>query len=164
MVVDGGLEQVLYLATATPHVAASLFHQAFGSSPAVADSATGMGLYYLGQRTKGVIAKNQPSPDVLSRWMVIGLADGLLTHEWYGFLENYMRSFGLGGLTEAAAMTALTTLLYTPMYCAGFLSGLSLLEGKGVRGAADKLRRDWATMTKTTVATWTPVNFALFAL
>jgi len=164
MVLDGSMpvEHVFQLASAAPAVAEIAFQKATLAFPTLPDTMTATGLYYLGQRAKGVISKAQPSWEVLMRWMIIGAADGFSSHQWYAFLEKNIGSVHMDHMSAVAAMTVATAVLFTPLYCAGFLGGLSLLEGKGLRGAGERMQRDFAGLCKATVSTWSIFNMGLF--
>lgn len=166
-------EQMMHVASAAPAMAAMMCNEARTSAPTLMESMmtpasmdclTGMGLYYLGQRVKGVISKTQPSWDVLMRWMAIGIVDGFSSHQWYEVLEQFMsHQFpNSDHWFETVTMATTSTFGFTPLYCAGFLGLLSLLEGKGIQGAADRLKEDYFTLVTKTIQTWGLFNVGLF--
>lgn len=156
-------DQVVSMANMAPTIAQLTYMRAFEASPMAMDAGTGMGLYYLGQRTKGFINKSQPTYDILFRWMIIGLADGWVAHEWYKIVQHLVvDQTNLGHWPAALLMTFLTSATYTPAYCVAFLGGLSLLEGKGIAGAKARIDSDFLPMCKATVSTWGLLNLFLF--
>jgi len=65
---------------------------------------------------------------------------------------------------RALAMNGVSSVFFTPTYCVGFLILLSLLEGKGARGAADRLQRDGGDLVAKSVQVWGMLNMPLFLL
>ena len=70
---------------------------------------------------------------------------------------------GVDHVTESVGMTLTSSLLYSPVYCAGFLVLLSLVEGAGWSGAEQRVRLDWADLFRRSSAVWGPTNLLLFA-
>eukprot|EP00960_Hanusia_phi_P043092 755860-Hanusia_phi.AAC.4 len=61
-------------------------------------------------------------------------------------------------------MTIVSSSLYTPIYCLGFLVVLSLLECKGVDGSIARVKKDFPDLYKSCLTTWAPLNAIIFGL
>lgn len=159
------LAQAAQTLVAAPHTAASWYWGALDEHALAVDSATAAALYVLGKWTSSAIAGTR-DPDaarVLANWSVLGVADGACTHCWYGFLQDVADRAGVDHVTESVGMTLTSSLLYSPVYCAGFLVLLSLVEGAGWSGAEQRVRLDWADLFRRSSAVWGPTNLLLFA-
>jgi len=117
-------------------------------------------LYVLGKITSSAFLGKQESLSNLTRWFCCGLFDGWALHWWYSVLD-YNFSF-LPAFQQTVIMNGLSSVFYTPTYCAGFLILLSLLEFKGPRGAMNRVRHDWKDLTCKSVFMWSVLNVPLF--
>ena len=131
--------------------------------PLLVDSLFAGLLYVLGKATSSTILGRRESGVSLQKWFICGLADGLASHAWYSFLEAKF-AFITSNVHRALAMNSMSMAFFTPAYCAGFLILLSLLEGKGVRGAMDRLRTDGTELITKSVQVWGAINMPLFIL
>lgn len=140
------------------------------------DTATASVLYTLGVLTETAITGKAISARVVATWACLGLADGLATHAWYGFLQSraddvtqQLVSVSEGVLTypgqlpEGIGMTLVSNLLFTPLYCTGFLLLLSLLEGKGWDGAIQRVQLDVQALFWKATKVWGLSNLMLFS-
>ena len=155
-------------ALAVPKAAAlgaySWYMDTLFTNPLEVDCATAAILYVLGKRTSTAINGKQ-GPDTgrdLGNWAVLGILDGICTHEWYAYMQRVADGVQTDQITDAFAMTLTSGLLFTPAYGAGFLALLSLLEGRGVGGAVDRVRLDLPDLFWRSTKVWTPTNFILF--
>mmetsp|Transcript_23223 Transcript_23223/g.37283 ORF Transcript_23223/g.37283 Transcript_23223/m.37283 type:complete len:340 (-) Transcript_23223:131-1150(-) len=133
------------------------------ANPLVIDGFMAGILYALGKLTSSAISGQKQTMRWLLNWAVCGVVDGVCTHHWYHFIQSVADMTTYGTLTKALAMTATSNLLYTPIYCMGFLFLLSLLEGKGVEGAKTRIRVDTKTLVLNSLKVWGPTNVLLFA-
>lgn len=178
------IQQVLELAETAPSIALSAYQSALAQNPTGTDALTGMSLYFLGKSASGAIMKDPPCIVWLMRWMICGLCDGACTHQvafplrfrcsllcidmayvdgqWYLFLDSLLSSSGLDHWTQASVMTLLSTCVYTPLYSCAFLAGLTVLEGKGLHTAKERVAKDFAELTSASMLTWGPINLMLF--
>ena len=118
---------------AAPGAAYSWYLGALDRDALAVDTATASVLYALGIVTSSAMSKKW-DPDMtrhVAMWAALGVADGLCTHSWYGFIQSVANSVEMPEAAEALAMTVTSSTLYTPVYCMGFPVLLSLLEGKG---------------------------------
>ena len=106
------------------------YMHALEANGAVVDSSTASALYIAGKLTSGAISRQRQTLRWLVNWASIGIIDGLFTHSWYHFIQHAFESWNLdlGPVSEALLLTAISSAVYTPLYCAGFLSLLSLVE------------------------------------
>jgi len=131
--------------------------------PLVVDSLFAGLLYVLGKATSSAILGQRESGASLQKWFICGLADGLACHAWYSLMEAKC-GFIANNVHRALAMNGVSSVFFTPTYCVGFLILLSLLEGKGARGAADRLQRDGGDLVAKSVQVWGMLNMPLFLL
>mmetsp|Transcript_78563 Transcript_78563/g.127460 ORF Transcript_78563/g.127460 Transcript_78563/m.127460 type:complete len:281 (+) Transcript_78563:139-981(+) len=117
-------------------------------------------LYVLGKITSSAFLGKQESLSSLTKWFTCGLFDGWALHWWYTTLD-YNFSF-MPALQQTAIMNGLSSVFYTPTYCASFLILLSLLEFKGLRGAMNRVSRDWKDLASKSVLMWSILNVPLF--
>ena len=160
------LAQTVNDVAAAPHAAYSWYLGALDTNAMVVDSATASFLYGLGKITSAAISKKK-EPDMakfIARWSALGVADGVCTHWWYGLLQGVADGVEMDKGAEALAMTVASSTLYTPVYCAGFLVLLSLLEGKGWNGAMLRAKTDGEELFWKTTKVWGPTNALLFGL
>ena len=99
------------------------------NGPAV-DSATAATLYIAGKLTSGSIAKQKQTLRWLVNWASIGVVDGYFTHSWYHFIQGAVTDWNLNldHVSETFLLTSISSLVYTPIYCATFLALLSIVE------------------------------------
>ncbi len=131
--------------------------------PLLVDSLFAGLLYVLGKATSSAILGKRESGASLRKWFICGLADGLACHAWYSLMEAKC-GFIANNVHRALAMNGISSVFFTPTYCVGFLVLLSLLEGKGARGAADRVRRDGGDLVAKSVQVWGTLNMPLFLL
>jgi len=160
------LAQAVNDVIAVPGVVSSYYMGALDANAMAVDSATAAFLYALGVITSSAISGKWEKNMVkhVSKWSALGVVDGVCTHSWYEVLQRAADSVALDKVPEAASMMLATSVLYTPLYCAGFLGLLSLLDGRGWRGAQERLRLDWSALLRKTLKVWMPVNVLLFGL
>jgi len=153
-----------YMALAAlPMVALKTAMSSVRASPMLADCLFAGVLYVLGKVTSSAILGKREDLPSLSKWFVCGLVDGYACHAWYSFLE-FKCGFIADRLQQALVMNGLSSALFTPAYCAGFLALLSLLEGKGIRGAKARLSRDYSSLSEKSIKVWAMANMPLFLL
>jgi len=153
-----------YMALAAlPTVALQSITASVRASPMLADCLFAGALYVLGKVTSSAIIGTREDLPSLSKWFICGLVDGYACHAWYSFLEFKCR-FIADRLQQSLVMNGLSSVLFTPAYCAGFLVLLSLLEGKGIRGAKARLARDFNSLSNKSIKVWGVANMPLFLL
>lgn len=131
------------------------------TNPLLVDALFAGVLYVLGKVTSGAILNKKQSPEGLRKWFVCGLVDGWACHAWYSLMELKF-AFITDRLQKTIAMNGVSTVLFTPAYCAGFLVLLSVLEKKGLRGAVSRVQRDWKGLARTSAGVWAAFNVPLF--
>jgi len=131
------------------------------SYPLLLDCIFAGALYVAGKVTSSAILGKRESSESLTKWFICGLVDGWACHAWYSFLEVKF-AYMTNKLTQTLVMNGLSSAFFTPTYCAGFLVLLSLLERKGVRGAVDRVKRDYSDITTKSVQVWAALNMPLF--
>merc|ERR1712216_214831 len=131
------------------------------ASPMLADCLFAGILYVLGKVTSSAIVGTREDLPSLSKWFICGLVDGWACHAWYAFLEFKFRLIA-DRLQQTLVMNGLSAAFFTPAYCAGFLVLLSLLEGKGFRGAKARLARDFNSLSAKSIKVWGVANIPLF--
>jgi len=158
------LAQAVNDVIAAPGVVTSYYIGALDANALAVDSATAAFLYGLGVVTSSAISGKWEQNMVkhVAKWSALGVVDGVCTHSWYELLQSCANSAALDKASEAASMMLATSVLYTPLYCAGFLGLLSLIDGQGWRGAQERLRLDWWALLQKTLKVWMPVNVLLF--
>ena len=160
------LAQVVGTIVEAPQLAYSSYMGALDTNALAVDSVTASLLYACGKATSSAISKKSEDDMLrfLVNWAMLGVIDGVCTHEWYGFIQGVADDAQVGKLAEAFAMTLTSSLLYTPLYCAGFLALLSLLEGRGWQAATERVRLDLRELFAKTTQVWGPTNLLLFGL
>ena len=161
---------------AVPGAAYAWYVGALTGNGLAVDTATASLLYALGVLTETAITGKAISARYVAIWAILGVGDGLTTHAWYGFLQSradhltqQLVSVGDGVLTypgqlpEGVGMTLVSNLLFTPVYCAGFLVLLSLLEGKGWNGAVERVQLDGEALFWKATKVWGAANLMLFS-
>lgn len=133
------------------------------ANPLVMDGFMAAVLYAAGKLTSSSISGQKQTMRWLFNWAVCGVVDGVCTHQWYHYLQALADLTTYSTMTKALAMTATSNLLYTPIYCIGFLFLLSMLEGKGVAGAKTRIRLDIKPLFFNSFKVWGPTNVLLFA-
>ena len=131
------------------------------TNPLLVDALFAGVLYVLGKVTSGAILNKKQSAEGLRKWFVCGLVDGWACHAWYSLMELKF-AFITDRLQKTIAMNCVSTVLFTPAYCAGFLVLLSVLEKKGLRGAVSRVQRDWKGLARTSAGVWAAFNVPLF--
>jgi len=130
------------------------------ANPVVFDCIFAGLLYVLGKMTSNAFSGKQGSLPSLAKWFTCGLVDGWACHAWYAMLEF---NFGfLPVFQQMVFMNGLSSVFFTPAYCACFLVLLSLLEFKGLSGALDRVGRDWKDLASKSVQVWGVLNIPLF--
>jgi len=130
------------------------------ANPVVVDCIFAGLLYVLGKMTSSAFSGEQESLPSLAKWFTCGLVDGWACHAWYAMLQC---TFGfLPVFQQMVFMNGLSSVFFTPAYCAGFLVLLSLLEFKGLNGAVDRVGRDWKELASKSVQVWGVLNIPLF--
>ena len=149
---------------------------ALATNDLAVDTATASLLYALGVLTESTITGKVPSARQLAIWGTLGMGDGGLTHAWYDFLQSRADDISQqlvtvkdgvltypSQLTEGVGMTLVSSVLYTPVYCTGFLLLLSLLEGKGWDRSVERVRLDVAALFWKSTKVWGITNLMLFS-
>jgi protein Mpv17 len=151
---------------AAPGTAYSYYLGALDANAMAVDSTTAAFLYGLGTVTSSAISNKWERNMVqkVSTWSALGVLDGICTHSWYELIQGVADAIQVDKVTESVVMMLSTSLLYTPVYCAGFLVCLSLLEGKGWNGAMERLQLDYSALFTKTTKVWGPTNALLFGL
>ena len=168
------LAEAAQAVVAMPHEAYSMYLGAMDANALAVDMGTASLLYMLGKLTSKAFGgettqlKNNQAL-FLGRWGVLGLCDGLCTHYWYGLLQSMVTVAMPSGshadkLTDGFAMATASSLVYTPAYSAVFLLLLTLLEGKSMERAVERVRMDTGDLAKRTFKVWAPTNVMLFTL
>ena len=167
------LAEAAQAVVAMPHEAYSMYLEAMDANALAVDTGTASLLYMLGKLTSMAFGGESTQLEnnqalFLGRWGVLGLCDGLCTHYWYGLLQSMvtvaMPSAHADKLTDGFAMAAASSLVYTPAYSAVFLLLLTLLEGKSMERAVERVRMDTGDLAKRTFKVWAPTNVMLFTL
>ena len=159
------LAQTAKLLAYAPIVAYAWYMAALAKNALIVDAITAAILYAFGKWTSVKILRKRESnmARFLGIWSLLGVADGVCTHWWYSFLQRVADGAGTSKLIEALGMTATSSFIYSPIYCAGFLLLLSLLEGKGCKGAKYRVQHDVKELYWKTFKVWGPTNLLLFA-
>ena len=154
-----------HILTAAPTSAWATYNAALEQAPMLVDTGSASILWALGKKTAAGISKEPTNMQWLANWAAIGVVDGVCTHSWYQALQACMDTniasidvMGANGL-----MTLISSAIYTPMYMVIFLTLLSLFEGKGIRGAEERVRLDAFDLTANSIKLWGPFNAFLFS-
>lgn len=144
---------------------AAVWARALANNALAVDAAVAAALYCLGILTSSAISKRWEAHmhSHLARWSLMGIVDGVAMHSWYKCVQGVADSLNMSVGLKAVFMTMVTSALYTPIFCAGFLFLLSILEGKGLSGAQDRVRADFRELLGKTWKVWVPTNVMLFA-
>ena len=153
----------LHKPLARPTIALTTIMAVMHASPMMMDCLFAGVLYVLGKITSSAITGTRESQSGLTKWFICGLVDGYVTHLWYSFLALKF-AFISNNLARTLAMTAVSSAFFTPLYCAGFLLLLSLLDGNGISGAKARLLRDWKSLSIKSSKVWGVANIPLFLL
>jgi hypothetical protein len=85
----------------------------------------------------------------VQKFVVLGMFYiGPVLHGWYGFLMRFWRK---NDLLTTLKRTAADQFLFAPTFLSGFFINASLLDGKDLNFAREKLERD---LLSTVVANW----------
>jgi len=154
---------LVQLSLAAPFVILRLYQHYLGLYPQVMDAMTGMVLYLLGKVTSDAF-NHRPwaKKRIYARWATMGLLDGYMTHAWYWFIEAAAPAHL--PLLKVTGMILTSSLVYTPLYCLGFLLVMGILEGKSLQSIQEKVQKNLLQLTTVTVKTWAPLNVILFGL
>jgi len=161
---------------AAPGVAYAWYLGALATNDLAVDTATASLLYTLGVLTESAITGKAHSARYLAIWATLGVADGVVTHAWYGFLQSRADDLAQqlvsvadgvltypGQLPEGVGMTLVSNTLFTPVYCTGFLLLLSLLEGKSWDRSVERVRLDVEALFWKATKVWGLTNLMLFS-
>eukprot|EP00802_Teleaulax_amphioxeia_P014809 Tamp_14887.p1 GENE.Tamp_14887~~Tamp_14887.p1 ORF type:complete len:465 (+),score=67.07 Tamp_14887:40-1434(+) len=139
------------------------FQACMGAHPIVTECVVAIGLYVLGKMTSDKInGQNLAQKRVLTKWGILGFCDGFFTGIWYRYLETAFA--GYAAVQKATAMTLLSSIFYSPLYCVGFLLLRSALEGQRPAIIGARFKRDFLPMCKASFSTWGPFNIVLFGV
>jgi hypothetical protein len=142
------------------------YMSALKANGAAVDSATAATLYSAGKLTSAAISKQRQTLRWLANWAAIGVVDGLCTHSWYHYIDGAVADLNLqlDHIPETMLLTFISSMVYTPLYCAIFLGLLSLVEGKGFKGAQERIEADFKVLIVQSTKIWGPFNFVLFGV
>jgi len=119
-------------------------------------------LYMFGKITLALVSGQRQDVRWLANWALCGAVDGICTSSWYVLVQSVADKLEVNKASKTVLMMCGTSCLWTPAYVGGFLFLLSLLEDKGFRGAALRVRSDYIEMLWNTTKTWAPFNAFLF--
>ena len=93
------------------------------------------------------------------RYSAYGLLDGCISHVWFGKLDQVVEipSLPLATCTKVT----LDLLLFTPVWCAAFLSFMAVLDGKD---AGKRVKEEWLELYIGNVLAWLPANVVIYVL
>ena len=115
----------------------------------------------------------------LRRYAAFGALDGVISHFWYGWLDEQSLSGAwppLPGVPEAsgrvAEMVAADIICFSPWWCALFLASMTAMNHLGdparveglVPAVRRRLRDQWSTLYFGDMLLWIPLNGILYGL
>jgi len=115
-----------------------------------------------GARVKG---RKKFAIDVKRRWRycAFGAFDGASSYAWYEFVDRTIpNDVDRGEFATTLMKVFFDAACYNPLWAMAFIGVMAVLSGRGVAGAREDLRRDWADLYLNNVMVWAPLNLGIY--